>query len=265
MDNHFKTLALSILLSIVMHENLLGQKKIDLKPSEVIDAFVRRIGGVKWQNLKSRKEYAYVEYESDKNVIIPADSYDRIKIDLHTGASAEVHKVEETLRSIFVYQPQCNWYYSNKTQMVKFFGPEPIKFKNLFPRTELMEPLNLETAKEIAVEDTLYRVDCIDKRQYDGKQSLFFGINSGLLYKRSYVGKNEVHWEFEFSDYRESQGFVEPHKIVLMSNGKTYFTINVQSIQYNVEIAADVFDPPVPCRNYDDYLRLEFTYLPDIK
>ncbi|MFN7791440.1 MAG: hypothetical protein ACK5NM_02725, partial [Cyclobacteriaceae bacterium] len=153
-----------------------------------------------------------------------------------------------------------NWYYSNRSQVVKFFGPEPVKFKITLPRTELMEILNLEPMKNVYIEDTLYRVDYKDIRQLDGKHSLFFGANSGLLYKRGYTSKNDVRWEFHFSNYTDSQGFSEPHQIKLTSNGKDFLSIAVKSILYNIEIDTNIFTPPIPCKNEDDFKHLEFPY-----
>jgi hypothetical protein len=261
MTGYFKFLVPLVFLLNTSDKTLFAQRKSDLAPEAIIDEFIEKIGGEKWRSLKSRKEYAFVEYEEDKNSIIPAKSYDRIKINLNPGMSIEVHRVSTNLGSILVFKPECNWYYSSRSQIVKFFGPEPVKFKNKFPRTELMEVLNLEPMKTAYIEDTLYRVDFKDVRQLDGKHSLFFGLNSGLLYKRSYTSKNDVHWEYHFSNYTESQGFSEPHLVKLTSNGKDYFNISVESVLYNIEIDLEVFIPPIPCRNYDDFTHLEFPYI----
>ncbi len=243
---------------------LFAQKKSDLTPEAIIDRFIVKIGGEKWRSLKSRKENAYVEYEEDKNSVIPNKSDDRIKIDLTPGLSIEVHNFSGDLRNIFVFKPECNWYYSSGSRIVKFFGPELITFKNTFPRTELMEILNLEPMKKVYIEDTLYRVDFNDIRQLNGKQSLFFGMNSGLLYKRTMTSKTDVHWEFHFLNYKESQGFSEPHLIKLVSNGKDFFSIAVKSILYNVEIDPNVFNPPIPCKNENDFKHLELPYTLDV-
>jgi hypothetical protein len=245
-------------------KNLFGQTKSDLSPEAIIDKFIGKIGGEKWLQLKSRKEYAFVEYEEGKNSIIPTKSDDRIKVDSQPGQSIEVHNFSGNLRSILVLKAECNWHYSSSSQMVKFFGPELIKYKNTFPRTELMEILNLEPMKKVYIEDTLYRVDFKDIRQLDGKQSLFFGIASGLLYKRSMMSKNEVRWEFHFSNYTEAQGFSEPRLVKLTANGKNYFTIAVKSILYNTEIDSNLFNPPIPCKNEDTFKHLEFPYMLDL-
>ncbi len=259
-----KFLGLIIFLQVVSVYNLHGQKKKELTPEAIIDHYISIIGGQKWSSLKSRKEYSYVAYEKDKNSIIPEDSDDRLKIDQMPGLSIEVHKLSDVITNILVYKPECNWYYSDRSRIMKFFGPERIKFKTQFPRTELMEILNLEHLKTVHIEDTLYRVDFKDTRQHDSKQSLFFGINSGLLFKRAYIDKNEVKWEYHFSEYKESEGFREPYLIILKSNGNNYFTINVKSILYNVKIDPSVFDPPIPCKNRDDFKHLETSYKPII-
>ncbi|MEM8567304.1 MAG: hypothetical protein AAGF85_12660, partial [Bacteroidota bacterium] len=155
--------------------------------------------------------------------------------------------------------------YSTNSQVVKFFGPEPIKYNNTFPRTELMEVLNLQPMKRVYVEDTLYRIDFEDARQIDGKQSLFFGIESGLLYLRKYTSKNEVCWEFRFSDYKESDGFFEPYRVKLTSNEKDFLDITIQSIEYDAEVNLQAFEPPIPCENKDYFERLEFPYLLDLE
>lgn len=260
MIKYCKLLVLLISLFNTYDRTLFAQKKSDLTPEAIIDKFIVKIGGEKWRSLKSRKEYAYVEYEEDKNSVIPTKSFDQIKINLNPGMSIEVHKVFGDLRDILVFKPECNWYYSSGSRIVKFFGPELIKFKNTFPRTELMEILNLEPMKKVYIEDTLYRVDFNDMRQLDGKQSLFFGMNSGLLYKRTMTSKTDVHWEFHFLNYTESQGFSEPRLVKLTSNGKDYFNIVVKSIVYNVEIDPSVFNPPIPCKNEDNFKHLEFPY-----
>jgi len=123
-----------------------------------------------------------------------------------------------------------------------------------------MEILNLEALKGVYQVDTLYQIDFKDARQLDNKHSLFFGQESGLLFKRSYVSQNEVLWEFHFSDYKESQGFLEPYQIALTSNGKDYQTYTIKSILYDSEIDPQVFDPPIPCKNENDFIRLEFPY-----
>jgi hypothetical protein len=264
MIRYCKFLVLFLFSFTTSDRNLSGQKVSDLAPEMVIDEFIRKTGGEKWRNLKSRKEYAFVEYEEDKNSILPTLSHDRIKINVQPEKSIEVHKVSGDLSSLLVYKPDCNWYYSNRSQVVKFFGPEPVKFKNTLPRTELLEILNLEPMKTVYIEDTLYRVDYKDMRQLDGKHSLFFGMNSGLLYKRGYTSKNEVRWEFHFSNYTESQGFFEPHQIKLTSNGNSFLNIAIKSIQYNIEIDANIFTPPIPCKNEDHFKHLEFPYTPDV-
>lgn len=241
-------------------KNLFGQEKSNLTSEIVIDRFIGKIGGEKWLSLKSRKEYAFVEYEEDKNSIIPTKSYDRIVINLNPGMSIEAHRDLTNRRSFLIFKPECNWYYSGGSQIVKFFGPEPINFKTKYPRTELMEILNLEPMKMVYIEDTLYRVDFKDTRQLDQKQSLFFGMISGLLYKRTFTSKNEVHWAFHFSNYKETQGFCEPRLVKLVSNEKYFFSISVKSTLYNVEIDSNVFNPPIACRNYDDFTHLEFPY-----
>lgn len=262
---NFKFLVLLLILFSTSNMHLLGQDKKDVTPESVIGRFIEKIGGEKWFTLTSRKEYAFVEYEEDKNAIIPANSHDRIMIHLNQGRSLEMHGDIKNLKSVLVYKPDCNWYYSSASQVVKFFGPEPIKFKHKFPRTELMEALNLEPVKTVYIEDTLYRVDFKDTRQLDGKQSLFFGMNSGLLYKRRFNSKNEVQWEFHFSSYIASHGYAEPRLVRLTSNGKGYFSILVESIAYNVEIDTEILNPPIPCKNYDDFNRLEFPYILNLK
>ena len=245
-------------------KTVFAQEKSDLTAETIIDKFIVKVGGDKWRSLKSRKEYAYVEYEEDKNSVIPTKSYDQIKINLNPGMSIEVHKVFGDLRDILVIKPECNWYYSSGSRIVKFFGPELIKFKNTFPRTELMEILNLEPMKKVYIEDTLYRVDFNDRRQLDGEQSLFFGMTSGLLYKRTMTSKTNVHWEFYFLNYTKSQGFSEPRLVKLRSNGKDYFNISVKSIIYNAEIDPSVFNPPIPCKNEDTFKHLEFPFTLDV-
>jgi hypothetical protein len=256
---------LALVFFSISNKSLLGQDKKDVTAENVIDRFVEKIGGEKWLSLTSRKEYGFVEYEEDRNAIIPSKSYDRIMIHLNQGRSLEMHGDITNLKSVLVYKPDCNWYYSSASQVVKFFGPEPIKFKRKFPRTELMEALNLEPVKTVYIEDTLYRVDFKDIRQLDGIQSLFFGMNSGLLYKREFISKNEVKWEFQFSNYKTSNGYVEPRLIKLTSNGEGYFSIVVESITYNIEIEQELFNPPIPCKNFDDFERLEFPYILNLK
>lgn len=259
----FKCTGFLVLLITIFHTNdysVYRQKKSDLKPETVIDEFIKKTGGEKWRSLKSRKEYADVQYEEDRNSIIPTKSHNRIKINVQPGRAIEVHKVSGSLRSMLVFRPDCNWYYSSRSQVVKFFGPEPVKFNDTFPRTELMEILNLEPMKNVYLEDTLYRLDFKDIRQLDGTHSLFFGKNSGLLFKRMYTSKNEVTWEYHFSEYAESQGLFEPYRVKLTSNGKDFLSITTKSILYNVEIDANIFNPPIPCKNEDDFKHLEFPY-----
>lgn len=261
--NSYRIIFLSILVLFTSEKSLFGQQKSDLAPEMIVDEFIEKIGADKWRTLKSRKEYAYVAYEEDKNSIIPTKSYNRIKINLQPGEFIELHEYTDR-KTILAFKPECNWYYSSRSQVVKFFGPEPVKFKYTFPRTELMEVLNLESLKRVYIEDTLYRVDFKDARQLDGKQSLFFGVTSGLLYRRSYISKNAVHWEFHFSDYTESQGLSEPRQIRLKSNGNDFLIISVKSVLYDVDVDPHIFNPPVPCRNADDFVRLEFPYLLDL-
>lgn len=250
-----------VLLITIFHTNdytVYGQKKSDLKPEAVIEEFIQKIGGEKWRSLKSRKEYADVQYDEDKNSIIPTISHNRIRINVQPTRTIEVHKISGSLRSMLVFKPDCNWYYSGRSQVVKFFGPEPVKFNDTFPRTELMEVLNLEPMKNVYIMDTLYRLDFKDIRQLNGTHSLFFGMNSGLLLKRMYTSKNEVTWEYHFSEYTESQGFFEPYMVKLTSNGKDFLSITTRSILYNVEIDANIFNPPIPCKNEDSFKHLEF-------
>jgi hypothetical protein len=262
MPKHYAILVLILFFS--SERDLFGQKKSDLAPEIIVNTFIRKIGGEKWLDLKSRKEFARVEYEEDKDSIIPIKDYDRIKVNLNPGNSIETHEFIDR-KTTLVFKTECNWYYSTRSQVIKFFGPEPIKFKQTFPRTELMEVLNLEPINKVYIEDTLYRVDFKDARQLDGKQSLFFGMVSGLLYKRGYKSKNDVHWEFHFSNYTELQGFSEPHQVKLTSNGKDFLTISIKSILYDVDVDPHIFNPPIPCRNKDDFKRLEFPYFIDLK
>jgi hypothetical protein len=242
----------------------LCQERTSVTPEKIINTFIEKIGGQKWLHLESRKEHSYVEYEEDKKSIIGSKSHDRIRIDLTGGKSIEVHQFFGEIRSILVFKPECNWYYSNRSQAIKFFGPEPITFKHTYPRTELMEVLNLEPFRKVYIEDTLYRVDFVDARQLDGTQSLFFGTKSNLLYKRAFTSKNEVDWEFHFSDYQATQRFSEPHRIVLTSNGKPFFSVEVKSLSYNVPVKPEQFTPPISCKNEDYFEHLKFPYRPAI-
>ncbi len=239
---------------------LTGQPKAEIAPQEVISRFIEKTGAARWSHWGTRKEYAWVEYEDERDAIVPSRSYDRIRVDLSPGSSLELHTAQGSLRSVLVYKPNCNWYYSNASQVVKFFGPEPITFDTSYPRTELMEVLNLKTFPTVYQADTLYRVDFNDLRQRDGKQSLFFGIRSGLLYKRSFLSKTEVLWEYHYRNYQETHGFFEPRRIRLTSSGEGFFTITIKSVQYQVDVDTALFIPPVPCKNTDDFQRLNFPY-----
>jgi len=263
------TICCKIMISMIVLFNcseaaLFAQTKVDIKPQEIIDKFIEKTGGEKWLKLESRKEYAYVLKEDDKKSIIPTQSYDRIKITMQPGRLFEYHDYSDR-NTILSYNPNCNWYYSSRSQVVKFFGPERIEFRSVFPRSELMEVLNLETLKTVYLQDTLYQIDFKDSRQLDNKHSLFFGKESGLLFKRSYMSKNEVFWEFHFSDYKESQGFLEPYQIMLTSNSEKYQTYTIRSILYNVEIDTQVFNPPISCKYENDFKRLEFPYNLDVE
>jgi hypothetical protein len=260
MTNRLK-LTISLISFFVMNSSLLhAQKRSQLSPEIVIDKFISRIGGDKWLSLQSRKEYASVHYENDRNSIIDNKNSDRILASLSPGVSIELHTGFTGTKSILVYKPDCNWYYSGGSLIVKFFGPESIKFKTKFPRTELMEILNLEPMKEVVIEDTLYKVNFVDTRQLDGKQSLFFGVKSGLLYKRTMTSKTNVHWEYNFNNYTESQGFYEPYVVSLKGDGKDFLKLEIKSIFYNEKIDPAIFDPPIPCKNYDDFTYLDFPY-----
>ncbi len=175
---------LTLLINTLNH-NVFAQEKSDVSAEAIINKFISKIGGEKWWSLKSRKEYAFVEYEEDKKSVIPNKSYDRIKINSHPGLSIEVHNFIADRQNILVLKSECNRYYSSRSQVVKFFGPDPVKFDTKFPRTELMETLDLEPMKKVYLQDTLYRVDFRDIRQLDGKQSLYFGMNSGLVFQES--------------------------------------------------------------------------------
>lgn len=108
-----------------------------------------------------------------------------------------------------------------------------------------MEILNLEPLKEVYVEDTLYRLDF--------RHSLFFGQKSGLLYKRKYINKNTNEWKCHFSDYKLSQGIMEPRFIQLKNGGENYLDITIDHISYNTEIDPEVFLPPEGCKNFDTF------------
>ncbi|MFM7858525.1 MAG: hypothetical protein ACKO96_43050 [Flammeovirgaceae bacterium] len=265
MTKHLYLTISLIFLFVVISSRLHAQKRSQLSPEIVIDKFISRIGGDKWLSLQSRKEYASVRYENDKNSILNTKNSDRILASMSVGFSIELHTGVTGTNSILVYKPDCNWYYSGGSQIVKFFGPESIKFKTRFPRTELMEILNLEPMKEVVIEDTLYKVNFIDTRQLDGKQSLFFGVKSGLLYKRTMRSKTNVLWEYNFDDYTESKGFYEPYVVSLKGDGKDFLKLEIKSIFYNEKIDPAIFDPPVRCKNYDDFTYLDFPYKIEIK
>lgn len=253
-------ISLLLLLIVLSSSPSAGQQKADLKPRQIIDIFLEKTGGENWHELSSRKESSAVTFEEDHYKVVPTKSYDRIKINFQSIETVEVHNFPSGRQTVLAYKPDCNWYYSSTSQVIKFFGPEPIKFQTTYPRTELMEILNLEP-KNLAIEDTLYRIDFKDARQLDGIQSLFFGKNSGFLHKRGYTSKNGVQWEYQFSHYQGSQGFTEPYLIELFSNGNRYFAIEIQSIHYNVEIDPSVFEPPAPCENQDSFQALDIPYV----
>jgi len=125
---NYLTIWVSIFLLINSSQiELFAQTKADIKPQEIIDKFIEKTGGEKWLKLESRKEYAYVQSEDDKNSIIPTKNYERIKITMPPGKLFEYHEYHGR-NTILSYKPRCNWYYSSRSQVVKFFGPEPIKF-----------------------------------------------------------------------------------------------------------------------------------------
>ncbi|NQZ79140.1 MAG: hypothetical protein HRT61_23930, partial [Ekhidna sp.] len=146
-----------------------SQEKIKMNADSIIDNFIEIIGGDKWKNLESRIEKGFVENHRDQasNNPIPQTS-------TRTTYYKAPHYFLEYKDSFFqgklvlTYQPECNWYYSQKVPLLYFFGPDPIKFESKFPRTELLEAFNLKAKEQVYIVDSLVRVDFLDKRRKDG-------------------------------------------------------------------------------------------------
>ena len=132
----FNAFFLAIIYSIKSPE----ERTTRLRPQDIIEKFVQISGGKEWTNLKTRKEYSYVQMEEDKSAIIPINSYNRTTVFSDQGNSLELHDYGDH-QTMLIYKPKCNWYYSSNSQTVKFFGPEPIHFNSTFPRNELLEVL----------------------------------------------------------------------------------------------------------------------------
>ena len=241
----------------------LCQEKVKLRADSIINNFIEKIGGANWKNLKTRIEKGVVEYhESGEHASIIPKSSTRstyYKAPFYYLDFKDSFFLE---KRILCLRPECNWYYTEKSSMVKFFGSDPIKYRTDFPRTELLEILNLKFKKQVYQVDSLLRVDFKDSRQKDGIQSLYFSIKTGLLVKRSSLSNNDVLWEFYFSNFRENNGLKEAYKIDLFGSGEPYFTISIDSIMYNEELDLSMFDPPVKCRNTDSFEILDNPYYP---
>ncbi|MEL6560855.1 MAG: hypothetical protein AAFQ94_21855 [Bacteroidota bacterium] len=243
---------------------LTAQTKSYISPKKVIQDFVEATGGFNWKELKSREENSFINWEEGKNMVVSFKDYNRKKINLYPGNSMDFHQYLSGKTTIYVDKTDCNWYHSSQSNILKFFGPDVVDFKDHYPQTELMDILNLTPRKQVHIEDTLLRIDFIDKRMLKDTHSLYFGQKSGLLYKRKWINKNSNEWEYEFSEYKEKQGISEPRFIQLKNNGENFLSITIDDIKYNVEIDKKLFTPPGGCKNEDTYQYLDETYVPEL-
>lgn len=244
--------------------SLSAQVKSELSAKKVIKNFTEAIGGFNWKELKSREESSFVNWEEGKDMIVYIKDYNRKKINLYPGNSMDFHQYLSGKTTMYVDKTDCNWYHSSQSNILKFFGPDLVEFKDQFPQTELMDILNLTPRRQVYIEDTLLRVDFIDQRMLKETHSLYFGQKSGLLYKRRYVNKNTSEWEYHFGRYEEQQGILEPRFIQLKSNGENFLSITIDDIKYNIAIDKKLFIPPGGCKNEDTLQYLDETYVPDL-
>ena len=264
-NDHFSTncyvwMILSMSMLCLTATRTFSQTETKLKSKEVIRRFIDQTGGGQWRKLKSRQESSFVDYEEDKEDMIRLKSYDMAKLTNDKGQVIETHQFLSGKASAMVFGPDCSWFYSNNSETVTVLSSTIIKYRTDYPRTTLMEILNLEARKEVYAEDTLYRVDFVDTRMKDDTHSLYFGQQSGLLYKRKYINKNGAVWEYCFSEYKEHQGFMEPYVTELRSEGNMFFTVRTDIINYNVIYDDGVFTPPFACNEAADYESFNIVY-----
>ncbi|WP_421874747.1 hypothetical protein [Marinoscillum sp.] len=251
---------------LVIGLSISGWTQQKLTAEDVIGRFLEATGGKeRWLNLDSRVEKCLItKYETDGsfgvNQSIKAQTIYYQSPDQfleHTFSTKNLYHSESILFKIRT----CAWYYTSNTNSVVFFEPEPITFAKEFPRTYLMEALNLEPIKKVKEEDGMYRVDFKDDRQDGGVQSLFFDKETFLIKRRSYVTKSTMTpWTFTFEEYQSSGGFKEPRKVELKGGGEPFMTIAVSEISYDVILNPDLFKPPVPCDGGGKMVSLDAPY-----
>ena len=80
--------------------------------------------------------------------------------------------------------------------------------------------------------------------------------------KRMSVDQSSTKWEHQFKDYREKDGLKEPYIIELIGGGEPFQTIQIDAISYNENLDSDMFDPPMPCKNFPSREVMENPYFP---
>ena len=224
-----------------------------LTAKEVIGRFLENTGGKeRWLNLDSRIERSQIiRYEESQNFQLnnalqaQASYYQSPDRYLEHTFTTKKNSHSE---SVLYKSKKCPWYYHSDLNSIVFLESEPITFSNDFPRTYLMEPLNLKVVQKVTEEDNMYRVDFIDDRQEGGVQSLYFDKETFLIQKRSFVTKSTMTpWVFTFEDYQTTDGYVEPRLIKLYGGDEPFMTIEVKEIIYGAVLNTDLFEPPVKC------------------
>jgi hypothetical protein len=242
-----------------------AQPKAGIKAEEVIANYLKAVGGsTAWQGLQSRvADMAVVRYDEPSGITIAKKIQSQTNFYLAPDNHLEL-TIDKLQQSIFCLRNGCNWYYSEKANLLAFFGPEPIHFDKTFPRVNALEVLNLKMINKVVVEDNQYRIDFKDARQKEGIQSLYFDMESYLVVKRSYPSKTDVRWTFMYDNYQMKNGFMEPYFITLKANDDIYMTYEVKSIDYNIGLGELLFTPPKPCKNESHYERLDTPFFLNI-
>ncbi len=252
---------------IAIYATLNAQGSLTAK--EVIEKFIENTGRKeRWLNLDSRIE---------RSQIIRYDKSQNFQLDNALQAQASYYQspdqyLEHTFttkknshsESVLFKSRKCPWYYHSDINSIIFLESEPITFSYNFPRTYLMEPLNLKAVQKVTEEDNMYRVDFIDDRQEGGVQSLYIDKETFLIQRRSFVTKSTMTpWVFTFEDYQTTDGYVEPRLIKLFGGDEPFMTIEVSEIIYGALLNIDLFNPPVKCTGKASTVMLEASfYLP---
>ena len=128
---------------------------------------------------------------------------------------------------------------TREQELVKAFFHMPLKWRELFEKAKCNGIVNVSRKK-------CYEVELIHKN--GASRRYFLDVDTMLPMMIEKIlrgrGENTLTVQFRMDDYREVDGIQYPFRIMRNYTGDTDLIVEVQSIEHNVDLPADLFELP---------------------